>query len=113
MHTGRKSIAAVAHMRELLRSAALPYHPGCHWPIVAGEALTILACVMQAYDARQQPPSVRELMARTGIKSPTGIMWHLRRLQSLGLITKAGRVSRTLRHLVYFIPASEILGRRD
>ena len=42
------------------------------------------------------PPSVREIGAAVGLKSPSTVHFHLKHMEEKGIIKKAGRKGRTL-----------------
>lgn len=44
-----------------------------------------------------QPPTIREIGARFGIRSPNGVMCHLKALERKGLIVHSSRTSRGIR----------------
>lgn len=46
---------------------------------------------------RGLPPTVREIGAHFGIRSPNGVACHLKALQKKGIVTKAERRSRSVR----------------
>ena len=55
-------------------------------PTLNSRAVTILMMLLQAKQDRKPMPTMREMMDRTGLRSPNGIRGHLKRLEKMGLV---------------------------
>jgi hypothetical protein len=62
---------------------------------------------------RQKPPTVREIGTEFGIKSPNGVMCHLKALQKKGLIIRDERQSRGIQIPDYYIDSVEMEPQRE
>jgi SOS-response transcriptional repressor LexA len=76
--------------------------------LIRGNRLTILAMILKARADRLPPPTIREMMAATGIKSPNGVTGHFDALKRLGLVARDGHAGRSVRPTCVFIPAEAL-----
>jgi repressor LexA len=56
-----------------------------------------LDIIRRSYDERGEAPTIREIGKEMGIRSPEGVVGHLRALQRQGYITRHGRRARGIR----------------
>lgn len=60
-------------------------------------SLTVLREIAQLCDGMPYSPTVRELQEWLGMASTSVVMYHLEKLQALGLVTREPGLARTLR----------------
>lgn len=56
----------------------------------------MLACIRSSLERRGFPPSVRELQDAAGLKSPSSVVYHLKRLEEQGAIRRSPATSRSI-----------------
>jgi SOS-response transcriptional repressor LexA len=75
-------------------------------PRPMGRSRRIILAMVLAADGR--PPSLREMMAATGIGSPHGIECHLRALRDAGLVVWCRGKARTVRPTCRWVSVEEL-----
>ena len=66
-------------------------------PLLTTRQRNILTFLQQRVVQNGVPPTVREIGARFGIKSPNGVMCHLKALEKKGVINRDQHLSRGIR----------------
>lgn len=59
-------------------------------------SLKVYECIEREYSLEGSAPSIREIMAATGLASTSAVGFHLQRLEEMGYITRKHGVARSI-----------------